>query len=97
MREFLARSLQGLDLPVIMIDGTGLGDHLILVVLGIDREGRKHILGVREGTTESSEVCLSLMRESSSVACRSIKRGCSSSTAARAFERRSVRCSEPPH
>lgn len=63
MREFLARSLQGLDLPVIMIDGTGLGDHLILVVLGIDREGRKHILGVREGTTESSEVCLSLMRE----------------------------------
>ena len=61
--DFLARPLEGLDLPVIMIDGTGLGEHLMLVVLGIDHEGHKHILGAREGTTESSELCLSLLRD----------------------------------
>jgi len=37
----------------VMIDGTGFGDHLMLVAMGIDSKGEKHVLGVREGTTES--------------------------------------------
>jgi transposase-like protein len=60
--QFLSRPLGDLDLPVIMIDGTGLGDHLLLTALGVDSDGHKHILGVVEGTTESSQVCLSLFR-----------------------------------
>jgi len=63
MREMLERPRDGLDLPVAMIDGTGLGEQLILVALGIDREGRKHVPGVREGATEGAEVCGSLLRE----------------------------------
>lgn len=63
MQDLLARRLDGFDFPVLMIDGTGLGDHLILVVLGIDHEGRKHVLGAREGTTENNEVCQSLLRD----------------------------------
>ncbi len=62
VKAFLSRPLGDLDLPVIMIDGTGLGDHLLLVALGIDADGYKHVLGVVEGTTESSQVCLSLFR-----------------------------------
>lgn len=62
VRQFLSRPLGDLDLPVIMIDGTGLGDHLLLTALGVDSDGHKHILGVVEGTTESSQVCLSLFR-----------------------------------
>jgi len=61
--EFLCRSVEGLDLPVLMFDGTAMGDHVLIVALGIDTEGCKHILGVREGTTESFEVCRSLLRE----------------------------------
>ena len=60
---FLGRSLEGLDLPVLMLDGTELGGHLLLVALGIDADGNKHVLGVREGATESSQVCMSLLRE----------------------------------
>lgn len=58
--SFLSRSLEGIDLPVILIDGTGLGDHMLLVALGIDATGKKHILGVAVGTTESEQVCRSL-------------------------------------
>lgn len=62
VQEFLSRPLGDLDLPVIMIDGTGLGDHLLLTALGIEADGHKHVLGVVEGTTEGSQVCLSLFR-----------------------------------
>jgi transposase-like protein len=61
-QAFLSRSLEGLDLPVILVDGTGLGDHVLLVALGIDVSGGKHILGVAVGTTESEQVCRSLFR-----------------------------------
>jgi transposase-like protein len=60
---FLARSLKGKDYPVVMIDGTGFGDHLMLVAMGIDSKGTKHVLGVREGTTESEGVCRSLLQD----------------------------------
>jgi transposase-like protein len=59
---FLTRPLSQLDLPVVMIDGTGLGDHVMVVALGIDAKGKKHVLGVREGSTESQEVCQELLR-----------------------------------
>lgn len=59
---FLSRPLDTLALPVIMIDGTGLGDHLLLVALGIDTEGEKHVLGAWEGSSESVEVGRGLLR-----------------------------------
>jgi transposase-like protein len=60
---FLGRSLKDEDYPVVMIDGTGFGDHLMLVAMGIDGTGEKHVLGVREGTTESEGVCRSLLQD----------------------------------
>ena len=60
---FLSRPLKDVDHPVVMIDGTGFGDHLMLVAMGIDEKGEKHVLGVREGTTESEGVCRSLLQE----------------------------------
>ena len=61
--SFLTRPLGELDLVVVMIDGTWLGDHLQLVALGIDAAGHKHVLGVREGSTENEAVCRSLLSE----------------------------------
>ena len=62
MKEFLFRPLTDLDLPVILIDGTGFGEHLLVIALGIDVTGKKHVLGVVEGTTEGEETCKSLLR-----------------------------------
>src|SRR5213594_1686206 len=62
VEEFLGRSLDAIDLPVILLDGVHLGDHVLVVALGIDDTGKKHVLGVAEGTTESEEVGKSLLR-----------------------------------
>lgn len=62
VEEFLSRPLD-VDLPVVMIDGTGLGDHVLVTALGIDSDGRKHVLGVVEGSTESHGVCQALLRD----------------------------------
>lgn len=63
MEEFLARPLGDMDLPVIMLDGRGMGEHLLVIALGIDSSGHKHVLGVVEGSTESGEVCRNLLRD----------------------------------
>jgi len=62
VEAFLSRPLE-MDLPVVMIDGTALGEHVLVVALGIDSEGRKHALGVVEGSTESHGVCQALLRD----------------------------------
>lgn len=61
MENFMSRPLGDLDLPVILLDGTGFGDHVLVVALGIDSTGRKHVLGVTEGSTESEQVCRGLL------------------------------------
>jgi putative transposase len=63
VREYVERPLNDLDVPIVMIDGKGLGDHLMIVVLGVDREGQKHVLAVREGSTEAHGVCQELLRD----------------------------------
>jgi transposase-like protein len=49
--------------PIVMIDGIHLGDHLVLIALGIDVEGKKQVLGLREGSTENGQVVRSLLRD----------------------------------
>jgi transposase-like protein len=55
------KSLQGVDWAAVMLDGLRFGDHVILVALGIDAGGRKHLLGLREGSTENATVCKELL------------------------------------
>jgi transposase-like protein len=44
-----------------MLDGTGFGDHTLVVALGIDARGNKDVLGVAEGSTENEAVCRRLL------------------------------------
>jgi putative transposase len=55
--EWLSCSLKELDLPVVMIDGIHFHERVILVALGIDAQGNKHVLGLREGSTEATPWC----------------------------------------
>lgn len=60
---WLRRDLSGLALTVIMLDGIYIADHVVLIALGFDETGAKHILGVQEGATENRESCTALLRD----------------------------------
>ena len=45
-----------------MIDGIHFKDRVVLVALGFDTEGCKHVLGIRDGSTENTRVVRSLIR-----------------------------------
>ena len=57
-----------------MIDGINLGDHTVLIALGIDTEGKKQVLGLREGDTENSRVAKALLRDLSGIALKEFRR-----------------------
>jgi putative transposase len=61
--QWLSCSLEQFDLPVVMIDGIHFRGRVILVALGIDAQGNKHVLGLREGSTESARVVHSLLSD----------------------------------
>jgi transposase-like protein len=61
--EQFSRRLEKLDLPVILVDGIHFRDRIVLIALGIDSEGGKHILGLREGSTENATVVKALLAD----------------------------------
>jgi transposase-like protein len=63
LAQWLARPLGELDLPVVMIDGIHFRDRVILLAIGIDAQGNKHVLGLREGSTEAARVVASLLSD----------------------------------
>ena len=63
LAQWLARPIGEVDLPVVMIDGIHFRDRVILLALGIDTQGNKHVLGLREGSTEATRVVASLLSD----------------------------------
>jgi putative transposase len=61
LEQWLSTSLKALDIPVIMIDGIHIDEHVVLVALGIDAQGHKHVLGLHEGSTEHTSVVAHLL------------------------------------
>lgn len=53
--------LDGLDLVGLILDGVHVGDHGLIVALGIAADGQKHALGLWDGSTENATVCQSLL------------------------------------
>ena len=63
LEQLMKRSLEHVSLTAIVIDGTIFqGQHLI-VAIGIERTGRKLVLGVRQGATENATVVRALLGE----------------------------------
>ena len=56
-------ALDALDLVGLLVDGVHIGEHCIVVALGIDHTGRKHALGLWDGSTENAAVCQSLLAD----------------------------------
>jgi transposase-like protein len=62
LKELMERPLKDLDVLVLMIDGVRITkDVIVVVALGIDTEGVKHVLGLRQGSTENSRVVTMLL------------------------------------
>jgi putative transposase len=51
----LSESLEGRDFPVLMIDGTVLGDHVLLMAMGIEADGSKRVLGLWKVAARASK------------------------------------------
>jgi putative transposase len=63
LAELMRRRLSSLKLGVVMIDGVRFAEHVVLVAIGIDLSGKKHVLGLREGATENAAACKALLAE----------------------------------
>ena len=61
LKELLERSLAGLSLAVMVIDGTIFKGQSLVVAVGIDASGRKLVLGLRQGATENATVVSALL------------------------------------
>jgi putative transposase len=51
VEALLNRRFDELKLLVIYIDGLIFGDYTMIGAVGVDVEGNKHVLGIREGAT----------------------------------------------
>jgi len=61
LEEFETRSLSGLNILAVFMDGIWLAEDVYVAAVGIDAEGKRHVLGFESGTTEQSGVCRSLL------------------------------------
>ena len=61
LRAWQSAPLDGLDLVALLLDGVHIGEHCLIVALGIAADGQKHALGLWEGATENAAVCQSLL------------------------------------
>jgi putative transposase len=63
LKNLAERNFADLDLLVIYIDGMRFGEHLVIAAVGVDSQGHKHVLGLREGATENAAVAKALLAE----------------------------------
>jgi putative transposase len=59
----LKKPLTDTDWAAVFIDGLHFADHVVIVVLGVDSSGKKHLLGLREGSTENATLCKELLSD----------------------------------
>lgn len=57
------RRFDEVDILVVYIDGIIFGEHHVIVAVGVDSEGSKHVLGLREGASENGVVVKALLED----------------------------------
>ena len=61
--RLLIRRFDEVKLMIIYIDGMAFGDHVMIGAVGVDLEGNKHVLAIREGATENATVVKELLED----------------------------------
>jgi transposase-like protein len=63
LRRLCERRLDKLELLILYVDGVIFGEHHVLVAVGVDAEGEKHVLGIAEGASENQVVARGLLED----------------------------------
>jgi len=63
VEALLGRRFDEVRLAIIYIDGMVFGDHTMIGAIGVDTEGHKHVLAIREGATENTTVAKELLED----------------------------------
>jgi transposase-like protein len=63
LAELMERRLDAWDLLVVYIDGIQFGAQHVLVAVGVDADGEKHVLGLRQGASENHVVVTALLED----------------------------------
>lgn len=63
LEELMERRLDAWDLIVVYIDGIQFGSHHVIAAVGVDTDGEKHVLGMREGASENHVVVGALLND----------------------------------
>ena len=61
LEAWQSQPLDALDLVGLVLDGVHVGEHCVLVALGIAADGQKHALGLWERSTENATLCQTLL------------------------------------
>jgi transposase-like protein len=62
LQRLLERRFDEVELLIIYIDGMHFGDQCVLAAVGVDTQGCKHVLALREGATENAEAAKDLLQ-----------------------------------
>lgn len=63
LSELLSRRFEDVDILIIYIDGVFFGEQCVIAAVGVDDQGQKHVLGIREGATENSAAVKDLLQD----------------------------------
>lgn len=63
LKELCERKLGELELVALLIDGIEIGKQVLVVALGIESSGKKHVLGLWQGATENTTMVKSLLED----------------------------------
>ena len=63
LEGLMERRFDDLEILVVYIDGLVFGDHHVLASIGVDVDGKKHVLGLRDGASENAQVVTALLED----------------------------------
>ena len=63
LQDLAERDFSKVDVLIIYLDGIQFGNHHVLAAVGVDADGKKHVLGVRSGASENATVTTALLED----------------------------------
>jgi len=63
LQELMAKDLSELNIVALFADGIEVSEHTMVTALGVDDQGYKHVLGLRQGSTENKTMCRDLFTD----------------------------------
>jgi transposase-like protein len=57
----LSEALSDREWVALLLDGIEFAGHVVVIAMGVDSTGKKHVLGLREGSTENATLCREML------------------------------------